>query len=155
MGGDQLENCAELRKNRIMDFDAGLPILGASIAALLLFTWLQVERREIRQSLKVYNAAGELRQVSHRFERIYQQVRWLTLSSTPAAPLIMFFSGQLDAHGVAHVFNDRLQMIAPLTSAYFAAADAWLLIATPLAVHSIYRELLGVFRSQRQRGEFW
>ena len=138
-----------------MDFDAGLPILGASIAALLLFTWLQMERRTIRHNLRVYDRAGELQQVAGRFERIYKQVRWLTLSSAPAAPLIMFFSGQLDAYGIAHVFDDRLQMIAPLTSAYFAAADAWLLIATPLVVHGTYRELLQLFRCQRLRGEFW
>lgn len=138
-----------------MDFDAGLPILGASIAALLLFTWLQMERRAIQRNLRVYNAGGELQHVAGRFERIYKQVRWLTLSSTPAAPLIMFFSGQLDAYGIAHVFDDRLQMIAPLTSAYFAAADAWLLIATPMAVHGVYRELLAVFRCQRYHREFW
>jgi hypothetical protein len=137
-----------------MDFDAGLPILGASIAALLLFTWLQMERRAIRHNLRVYDARGELQQVAGRFERIYKQVRWLTLSSTPAAPLIMFFSGQLDAYGIAHEFDNRLQMIAPITSAYFAAADAWLLIASPLVVHGTYRELLSLFRCQRPR-EFW
>jgi|SRR5882757_3712317 len=138
-----------------MDFDAGLPILGASIAALLLFTWLQMERRALRYNLLVYDKGGELQHIAGRFERTYKQVRWLTLMSTPAAPLIMFFSGQLDAYGIAHVFDNRLQMIAPLASAYFAAADAWLLIATPMAVHGIYRELLGVFRSQRHYREFW
>jgi len=138
-----------------MDFDAGLPILGASIAALLLFTWLQIERRAIRYNLRVYDRNGELQHIAGRFEHTYKQVRWLTLMSTPAAPLMMFFSGQLDAYGIAHVFDDRLQMIAPLTSAYFAAADAWLLIATPLVVHRIYRELLSVFRSRPQPREFW
>lgn len=138
-----------------MDIDAGMPILGASIAALLLFTWLQMERREIRRNLAVYGADRELLQAAARFELAYARVRWVVFFSTPAAPLMMFFSGQLDAYGIAHVFNDRLQFIAPVASAYFAAAVAWLLIATPLAVHGTYCELLRRFRAPRRAQELW
>ena len=138
-----------------MDVDAGMPILGASIAAMLLFVWLQLERVAIRRNLAAYGAGPEVPRLIGRLERTYIRVRWIALWSAVAAPTVMFFSGQLDAHGIAHVFDNRLQFIAPLTSAYFAAAVAWLLIAAPLAVHGSYCELLKLFGCTRLRKEFW
>ena len=139
-----------------MDFEAGLPILVASFVAVVLFTWLQLERRWIENDLQIY--AGERSagvSLTVRLERIYRRVRTVAIYSSIAAPTIMFFSGQLDEHGVAQAFNGRLQIIAPFTSACFSAAVAWLLIASPMVVHAAHRQLLDAFRCPKQRKEFW
>jgi hypothetical protein len=67
----------------------------------------------------------------------------------------MAFSGQLDAHGIAHVYNDALQIIAPFTSACFSAAVACLLVMSPRVVLRAHAYLLALFPGARDRREFW
>ena len=137
-----------------MDFEAGLPILVASLVAVLLLTWLSIQRRWIERSIRHYNNK-QMCGVTAPLERTNARVRWVVISSTLAAPMVMAFSGQLDAHGVANVFNGALQVIAPFTSACFSAAVAWLLIASALVVHATHCRLLDLFRYPRERREFW
>jgi uncharacterized membrane protein len=142
-----------------MDFEAGLPILVASLVAVLLFSWLQLERRAIAYNLIAYGLlfgeGRELAELTARLERVYARTRRVVFGSAIAAPTVMFFSGQLDAHGIAHVFDDALQVIAPFTSACFSAAVAWLLVLTPLVVHGTHCRLLDCIRCPRGREELW
>jgi hypothetical protein len=71
------------------------------------------------------------------------------------APGVMAFSGQLDSHGIAHIYNDALQVIAPATSAFFSAMVAWLLITSPLVVHTSHMRLLGLFPRTRGHRDLW
>lgn len=137
-----------------MDFEAGLPILVASFVAVVLFSWLQLERRWIQHDLLAYAGRGSSG-ITSRLDRVYRRVRKVVIGSTIAAPTIMLFSGQLDAHGVAQAFDGNLQLIAPFTSACFSAATAWLLIASPLVVHGVHLQLLELFRCPKQNKEFW
>jgi hypothetical protein len=137
-----------------MDFEAGLPILVASFVAVVLSTWLQTERRWIQQDLLAYAGPAHAG-ITSRLDRVYQRVRRVVIGSTLAAPTIMLFSGQLDAHGAAQAFDGNLQLIAPFTSACFSAATAWLLIASPLVVHGVHLQLLELFRCPKQSKEFW
>ena len=138
-----------------MDFEAGLPILVASFIAVVLFTWLQLERREIQHNLFVYSGNAQLPTVTAGLERTYSRVRQVVLWSSLAAPSVMAFSGQIDELGVAQAFNGALQIIAPFTSACFSAAVAWLIIVSALVVHASHLRLLELFRCPRQRKEFW
>jgi hypothetical protein len=138
-----------------MDFEAGLPILVASFIAVVLFTWLQIERRAIRHNLVVYAGSQQLPTVTASLERTYSRVRRVVLWSSLAAPSVMAFSGQLDQHGVAQAFNGSLQVIAPFTSACFSATVAWLLIASALVVHAAHCRMLELFQCPGQRKEFW
>jgi hypothetical protein len=138
-----------------MDFEAGLPILVASFIAVVLFTWLQLERRAIRHNLVVYASSQQLSAVTASLERTYSRVRRVVMWSSLAAPAVMAFSGQLDEHGVAQAFNGSLQVIAPFTSACFSATVAWLLIASALVVHAAHCRMLELFRCPGQRKEFW
>jgi len=146
-------------QNQPMDFAAGLPILVASLVAVLLFTWLQLERRAITYNLIAYGLlfgdGAEFAALTERLERVYARTRRVVFGSAVAAPTVMFFSGQLDAHGIAHVFDDALQIIAPFTSACFSAAVAWLLVLTPMVVHGTHCRLLDRFRCPRERKELW
>jgi hypothetical protein len=139
-----------------MDFEAGLPILVASFIAVVLFTWLQLERRAIQRNLLIYaGSPQQLPVVTAGLERTYSRVRKVVMWSSLAAPSVMAFSGQLDEHGLAQAFNGLLQVIAPFTSACFSATVAWLLIASALVVHAAHCRLLELFRCPRQRKEFW
>lgn len=138
-----------------MDFYAGLPILVASFIAVVLFSWLEIERRLIEANLRRYavteNGIGPVRTLL----RTNARVRRVWLASAVAAPLIMAFSGQLDAYGIAHILDDWLQIIAPLTSALFSAAVAWLLVASVVLVHATHCYVLARLRCPRLRGEYW
>ncbi len=138
-----------------MDVDAGMPILGASIASILLSLWLIWQQHWIERCVRAYAARRQAAGLTSSLEHISVRVRWVAFSSAVAAPTIMAFSGQLDAYGIAHIYNNALQIIAPLTSACFAAAVAWLLIASPLVVHATHCRLLDLFRCSRLRREFW
>ncbi|MDE2148594.1 MAG: hypothetical protein KGJ55_01925 [Gammaproteobacteria bacterium] len=141
-----------------MDFDAGLPILVASLVAVLLLSWSTLQRRWLESSACLYArraAPGVIGPVIGPLQRTNAWLRTVALSSTFAAPTVMAFSGQLDAHGIANVYHGLLQIIAPLTSACFSAAVAWLLIVTPLAVHATHCRLLELFRASFQRREYW
>lgn len=139
-----------------MDFEAGLPILVASFIAVVLFTWLQIERRAIRHNLVVYaGSQQQLPMVTAGLERTYSRVRKVVMWSSLAAPAMMAFSGQLDQHGVAQAFNGMLQVIAPFTSACFSATVAWLLIASALVVHAAHCRLLELFACPGQRKDLW
>jgi hypothetical protein len=137
-----------------MDFEAGLPILVASFVAVVLSTWLQTEQRWIQHDLLAYAGRGHAG-ITSRLDRVYQRVRRVVIGSTLAAPAIMLFSGQLDAHGAAQAFDGNLQLIAPFTSACFSAATAWLLVASPRVVHGVHLQLLELFRCPKQSKEFW
>ncbi|MDR3416747.1 MAG: hypothetical protein P4L83_11225 [Nevskia sp.] len=138
-----------------MDFEAGLPILIASFAGVLLFSWLQLERRIIAHNLRIYAATKPASAVTAGLERTYSRVRKMVLWSSLAAPSVMAFSGQLDEHGVAEAFSGALQVIAPFTSACFSAAVTWLIIVSAVVVHTAHCRLLEQFRSTGQRKEFW
>jgi hypothetical protein len=138
-----------------MDFFAGLPILVASLVAVMLFTWLNLERRMIEADLRRYPDSEGAGVPIGALLRANARVRGVWLTSAVAAPLIMAFSGQLDDHGIAHILNDSLQIIAPLTSALFSAAVAWLLVASILLVHATHCRLLARLRCSRLRGEYW
>lgn len=138
-----------------MDVDAGMPILGAAIAALLLFGWLTWQRAWLRRWVHRCAMASATTATVAAFERNARCVRAVALSGMLVAPLMMLFSGQIDAYGIAHIYNDTLQIIVPLVSAVFAAAVAWLLVASPVSVHSAHCRLLREFRYPGQRGEFW
>jgi hypothetical protein len=138
-----------------MDFEAGLPILVASLIAVVLFTWLQLERRAIAKDLQIYAGRQYLPVVTAPVERTFSRVRQVVLWSSLAAPSVMAFSGQLDEHGVAQAFNGALQIIAPFTSACFSATVMWLLIVSALAVHAAHCRMLELFRHPQGRKEFW
>jgi hypothetical protein len=139
-----------------MDFEAGLPILVASLVAVILFTWLQLERRAIAHDLQIYAGPGrQLPRVTAPVERTFGRVRKVVLWSSLAAPSVMAFSGQLDEHGIAQAFDGSLQIIAPFASACFSAAVAWLLIVSALVVHAAHCRMLELFRHSQVRKEFW
>ena len=138
-----------------MAFYAGLPILVASCIAVVLFTWLDSERRTIEANLRRYAGSEEPPVPLASLRRTRSRVRRVWWASAVAAPLVMAFSGQLDAHGIAHVFDDALQIIAPLTSACFSATVAWLLIASVPLVHAAHCQVLTRLRCSRLRGEYW
>lgn len=137
-----------------MDFNAGLPILVASFVAVLLLTWLTLQRRWLERSARLYGRRSAVG-VTRSLERTNVWLRNVVLSSSFAAPSVMAFSGQLDAHGIANAFHGLLQIIAPFTSACFSAAVAWLLIITPLVVHATHCRLLELFRAPFERREYW
>ena len=138
-----------------MDFEAGAPILVASMVAVVLFTWLQLERRTIEHHLQVYAGCRRLPTVTAPVDRTFARVRQVVFWSSLAAPSVMAFSGQLDEHGVAQAFNGTLQVIAPFTSACFSAAVVWLLIASAVVVHAAHCRILELFRYPRERKEIW
>jgi hypothetical protein len=144
-----------LPRGGAVDFEAGLPILIASGIAVVLFTWLQLELRSIEHNLLVYAGCRKLPVVTAPVRQTFGRVRRIVMWSLLASPAVMAFSGQLDEHGVAQAFNGSLQIIAPFTSACFAAAVAWMLIASTLVVHGAHCRLLELFRSPRERKEFW
>lgn len=137
-----------------MDVEAGMPILVASLVAMLLLSWLSVQRRWLESSVRQY-AKRPLAGITQPVERTNARVRWVAWAATVAAPMVMAFSGQLDAHGIADAFDGLLQVIAPLTSALFSAAVAWLLIASTLVVHSAHCRILELFRASRERRDYW
>jgi len=137
-----------------MDFAAGLPILVASLVAVVVLTWLSLERRGLEGNLRAF-AGQQAPQVTARLDRTNFWVRKIVLISTVMAPLMMAFSGQLDEHGIANACNGLLQIIAPFTSACVSAAVAWSLVASALVVHAAHVQLLELFRCPRQRKEFW
>jgi len=137
-----------------MDFAAGLPILVASLVAVVVLTWLSLERRGLESNLRAF-AGQQAPQVTARLDRTNFWVRKIVLISTVMAPLMMAFSGQLDEHGIANACNGLLQIIAPFTSACVSAAVAWSLVASALVVHAAHVQLLELFRCPRQRKEFW
>jgi len=137
-----------------VDVDAGMPILGACVASVLLLLWMIWQKRWIERCVWVYSRR-QAPMLTSPLRHIHLRVRRLMFSSLLATPAIMFFSGQLDAHGIAHVYNNTLQIIAPLTSACFAAAMLWLLIVSPLAVYTAHCRLLDLFYFQGHRREFW
>ncbi|MBL6749929.1 MAG: hypothetical protein ISP90_05370 [Nevskia sp.] len=138
-----------------MDFEAGLPILVASAVAVVLFTWLQLERRAIAHDLRIYARGYQLPTVTGPVERTFTRVRSVVLWSSLAAPSVMAFSGQLDEHGVALAFNGALQIVAPFASACFSAAVAWLLVISALVVHAAHCRMLELFRHPQGRKDFW
>jgi hypothetical protein len=142
-------------REALVDFEAGLPILIASAIAVVLFTWLQLELRSIEHNLLVYAGCRKLPVVTAPVQQTFGRVRKIVMWSSLASPTVMAFSGQLDQHGVAQAFNGLLQIIAPFTSACFSAAVAWMLIASTLVVHGAHCRLLELFRSPRERKEFW
>ncbi len=137
-----------------MDFEAGLPILVDSLIAVVLLSWLSSETQWMESSLLLY-VRRQVPSVTDRLKRLNERARTIAILSTLVAPGIMAFSGQLDAHGIAHIYNDALQIIAPTTSALFSAMVAWLLIISPRAVHKSHLHLLGLFPGTRERREFW
>ncbi len=138
-----------------MDFEAGLPILVDSLIAVVLLSWLTSEVRWMEDNVLTY-VRRQVPQVTDQLKETNRRTRAVAVWATLVAPTIMAFSGQLDAHGVAHIYNDSLQIIAPFTSACFSAAVAWLLIRSPLDVHRSHRNLLGLFpRSRRRQRDFW
>lgn len=142
-----------------MDIDAGMPILGACVASILLFLWVSWQHHWISSCIRLYTRRRAHDASNSRatalLKRTFVQVRRVMIASMLAAPLVMLFSGQLDSHGLAHLYNDRLQIIAPLTSACISAAVLWLLIASPIAVYLSHRRMLDLFDRTEQRGEFW
>ena len=138
-----------------MDFEAGLPILVDSLVAVLLLSWLSSEVKWMESNLLIY-MRQQVPQVTDPLKETNRRIRSLAMWATLVAPSVMAFSGQLDAHGIAHIYNDSLQVIAPFTSACFSAAVAWLLIRSPLVVHESHRSLLGLFpRARRRQRDLW
>jgi hypothetical protein len=138
-----------------MDFEAGLPILVDSFIAVVLFSWLTSEVRWMETNLLLY-AHRQVPQVTDQLKETNRRIRSVAMAATLVAPTIMAFSGQLDSHGIAHIYNDALQIIAPTTSAFFSAAVAWLLIRSPMIVHRSHRNLLSLFpRARRRNRDFW
>jgi hypothetical protein len=137
-----------------MDFAAGLPSLVASLVAVVVLTWLSLERRGLESNLRAY-AGQQVPQVTARLDRTNSWVRKIVMVSTVTGPLMMAFSGQLDEHGIANACNGLLQIIAPFTSACVSAAVAWALVASALVVHAAHVQLLELFRCPHQRKEFW
>jgi hypothetical protein len=137
-----------------MDFEAGLPILVDSFIAVVLLSWLSSEVRWMESSLALY-VRRQVPYVTTHLKETNERVRSIAVTSTLVAPSVMAFSGQLDAHGIAHIYNDALQVIAPATSAAFSALLAWLLITSPLVVHRTHVRLLGLFPHTRGRRDFW
>jgi hypothetical protein len=137
-----------------MDFEAGLPILVDSLIAVVLLSWLSSEVQWMESTLLLY-MRRQVPAVTERLKRINELARTVAILSTLVAPTIMAFSGQLDAHGVAHIYNDALQIIAPTTSAFFSAAVAWLLIISLLAVYRSHVHWLDLLPGSRGRREFW
>ena len=138
-----------------MDFEAGLPILIDSLIAVLLLSWLTSEVRWMERNLLIY-MHRQVPQVTDQLKQTNRLTRSLAVWATLVSPSVMAFSGQLDAHGIAHIYNDSLQVIAPFTSACFSAAVAWLLIRSPLIVHESHRSLLSLFPlSRRRQRDFW
>jgi hypothetical protein len=142
-----------------MDFVAGLPVLVVSLIAVVLFTWLQIERRVFDHNLQIYVGAprncAQTAIVRQRLDKLHYNVRNVVLCSLLAAPSMMAFSGQLDDRGIADSFNGLLQVIAPFVSACFSAAVAWLLIVSATVVHAAHCRLLASFRCNSVRKEFW
>lgn len=137
-----------------MDIFAGLPILVTSLVALLLLNWLRNERQYFEQDNPANQASGEPPVTA----QLSRTMRWLQRIITGAlivAPLIMIFSGQLDAYGIADEFDGSLQFIAPFTSAVFSAAVFRLMILALVVVYVAHTRLLGRFRPTRDRKELW
>lgn len=137
-----------------MDVDAGMPILGAWLASVLLLLWLSWQQRWIERCVRAYSRRQAIALTSP-LQHTNLRVRRLVISSMFAAPALMAFSGQLDSYGIAHIFNNTLQIIAPLISACFAATILWLLIISPLVVHATHCRLLDLFQYPGQRRELW
>lgn len=137
-----------------MDVNAGMPILGAWLASVLLLLWLSWQQRWIERCVRAYSRR-QATMLTSPLRHANLRVRRLAISCMLAAPALMAFSGQLDSYGIAHIYNNTLQIIAPLTSACFAATMLWLLIASPLAVHATHCRLLDLFHCPGQRREFW
>ena len=138
-----------------MDFEAGLPILVDSFIAIVLLTWLSNEVRWMETNLLLY-MRRQVPQVTFQLKETNRRTRTVAIMATIVAPSVMAFSGQLDAHGIAHIYNDALQVIAPMTSACFSATVAWLLVSSPMVVHRSHRHLLGLFpRGRRRQRDLW
>ena len=137
-----------------MDFEAGLPILVDSFLAVVLLSWLSGETRWMERCLRIY-VRGQAPFVTEQLRRTSDRVRAIAVSATLVSPSVMAFSGQLDEHGIAHIYNNALQVVAPTTSACFSAIVAWLLIVSPLVVHRSHLRLLGLFPRSRRERDFW
>ncbi len=137
-----------------MDIFAGLPILVTSLVALLLLNWLRNEQQYFEQDGKKNLSAGEP-SVTGQLTRTMRWLQRIITGALVVAPVIMVFSGQLDAHGVAEEFDGSLQFIAPFTSAVFSAAVFRLMILALVVVYVAHTRLLGRFRPTRERKELW
>ncbi len=137
-----------------MDIFAGLPILVASLVALLLLNWLRNEQQYFEQDSRAYLGA-DAGAVTGQLTRTMRWLQRIILGALVVAPLVMLFSGQLDAHGVADAFDGSLQFIAPFTSAVFSAAVFRLLILALVVVYVAHTRLLSRFRPTRERKELW
>lgn len=137
-----------------MDFSAGLPILGASLAAMLLLSWLTLQRRWLEGCARLY-VQKPPPEFAARLSRNSARLRKLALAATCAAPAVMMFRGQLAAHEISNLWHGLPGILAPLASACFAAAVMAFLIVTPLAVHATYCQLLELFRAPPERREYW
>lgn len=138
-----------------MDFLAGLPILVTSLVALLLLNWLRNERQYFEQDAEANRANGSAPPVTAQLTRTMRWLQRILISALVFAPVMMIFSGQLDAHGVAEAFDGNLQFIAPFVSAVFSAAVFRLLILAVVVVYVAHTRLLSRFRPTRERKEFW
>lgn len=137
-----------------MDIFAGLPILVSSLVALLLLNWLRNEQQYFEQDSKACRGS-ELTPVTGQLTRTMRWLQRIIMGALIVAPVIMLFSGQLDAHGIADEFDGSLQFIAPFTSAVFSAAVFRLLILALVVVYVAHTRLLGRFRPTRERKELW